>query len=121
VSASSIENGTATDIRILVSFEDGFHAYQETIAAAIRIVRPNAEVITIEPVDIRETVKRFRPDVIIGSPLARADVEGVPAWVELSLDPAKPSRVNVNGCYSETVNPTLDKLLDIMDEVVPLF
>ena len=118
--SANIENGTATAIKILVSFEDGFHAYRDTIAAAIRIVRPNAEVITIEPVDIRETVKRFRPDVVIGSPLARADVEGVPAWVELSLDPAKPSRVTLNGCYSETVNPTLDKLLDIMDEVIPL-
>jgi hypothetical protein len=118
--SANIENETATDIRILVSFEDGFHAYRDTIAAAIRIVRPNAEVVTIEPVDIRETVKRFHPDVIIGSPLTRADVEGVPAWVELSLDPAKPSRVNVNGCYSETVNPTLEKLLVIMDEVVPL-
>jgi hypothetical protein len=112
--------GPATDIRVLISFEDGFHAYRDTIAAAIRIVRPNAEVVTVEPVDIRETVKRIRPDVVIGSPLTMADVEGVPAWVDLSLDPAKPSRVNVNGCYSETVNPTLDKLLVVMDEVVPL-
>ena len=118
--STSIELGAATDIRVLISFEDGFHAYRDTIAAAIRIVRPNAEVVTVEPVDIRETVKRIRPDVLIGSPLTRDDVEGVPAWVELSLDPAKPSRVNLNGCYSETVNPTLDKLLDIMDEVVPL-
>jgi hypothetical protein len=118
--STSNEDETATEIRILISFEEGFHAYRDTIAAAIRIVRPNAEVVTVEPVDIRETVKRFRPDVVIGSPLARDDVEGVPAWIELSLDPAKPSRVNLNGCYSETVNPTLDKLLVIMDEVVPL-
>ena len=117
---TSIDLGSATDIRILISFEDGFHAYRDTIAAAIRIVRPNAEVITVEPVDLRGTVKRFRPDVIIGSPLKRADVESVPAWVDLSLDPAKPSRVFLNGCYSETVNPTLDKLLVIMDDVVPL-
>jgi hypothetical protein len=112
--------GPATDIRVLISFEDGFHAYRDTIAAAIRIVRPHAEVVTVEPEDMSETVKRFRPDVVIGSPLTKADVEGVPAWVDLSLDPAKPSRVNVNGCYSETVNPTLDKLLVVMDEVVPL-
>ena len=118
--STNIEHEAETDIRILVSFEDGFHAYRDTIAAAIRIVRPDAEVVTVEPGDIRATAKRFRPDVIIGSPLTRADVEGVPAWVELSLDPAKPSRVNVNGCYSETVNPTLDKLLVIMDDVVPL-
>ena len=118
--STSIDHEAATDIRILVSFEDGFHAYRDTIAAAIRIVRPNAEVVTVKPVDICGTAKRFRPDVIIGSPLTRDDVEGVPAWVELSLDPAKPSRVNVNGCYSETLNPTLDKLLVIMDEVVPL-
>jgi hypothetical protein len=118
--STNIEFGTATDLRVLISFEDGFHAYRDTIAAAIRIVRPNAEVMTVEPADIHETVKRFRPDIVIGSPLARADVKGVPAWVDLSLDPAKPSRVNLNGCYSETINPTLDKLLVIMDEVIPL-
>ena len=114
------EHEAAPDIRILVSFEEGFHAYRDTLAAAIRIIRPNAEVVTVEPMEIRPTAKRFRPDVIIGSPLTKADVEGVPAWVELSLDPAKPSRISLNGCYSETVNPTLDKLLVIMDEVVPL-
>lgn len=110
----------APDIRILISFEAGFHAYRDTIATAIRIVRPNAEVVTVEPKDIGETTKHFRPDIMIGSPLSEADVEGVPAWVELSLDPSKPSRVNLNGCYSEEINPTLDKLLVIVDEVVPL-
>lgn len=118
--SSGSENGVATDIRILISFEDGFHAYRDTIATAIRIVRPNAEVVTVEPKDIGETTKHFLPDIMIGSPLSEADVEGVPAWVELSLDPAKPSRLSLNGCYSEAINPTLDKLLVIVDEVVPL-
>jgi hypothetical protein len=118
--STAFEDGAATEIRILISFEDGFHAYRDTIATAIKIVRPDAEVVTVEPADIGETTKRFPPDIMIGSPLTEADVEGVPAWVELSLDPAKPSRINLNGNYSEAVNPTLDTLLVIVDEVVPL-
>ena len=116
---NSIEHDIAPDIRAIISFEQGFQAYQGALAAAIRILRPSAEVITVEPEKIHGAVKRFNPDIIIGSPLNMADVEGVPAWVELSLDPAQSSRVSVNGCYSEMVNPTLDKLLVIIEEVVP--
>ena len=113
---SAIEDGEATDIRVIVAFEWAFHAYQETLAAAIRILRPDAEVITIEPEKIGEAAKRFGPDVVIGSTFDEAEVESVPVWVELSPDPSRASRVRMYGDYSEIVNPTLDKLLVILEE-----
>jgi hypothetical protein len=114
--ASGIEDGEATDIRVIVSFERAFHAYQETLAAAIRILRPDAEVITVKPHKIGGAAERFGPDVVIGSTFDEADVEGVPVWVELSPDPSRASRIRMYGDYSEMVNPTLDKLLVILEE-----
>jgi hypothetical protein len=116
----SIENGEWTEIKIIVAFEDEFRAYQGTLAAAIRILRPEAEVVTAEPEKISGVAKRFGPDIIIGSPCKDADLEGVPAWIELSLDPAQLTKVNVDGEYSEMANPTLDKLLAIIEKVAQL-
>ena len=114
--ASGIEDGEAADIKVIVAFEKAFHAYQEALAAAIRILRPDAEVMTIEPEKISGAARRFGPDVVIGSTFDEAEVEGVPVWVELSPDPSRASRVRMYGEYSEMVNPTLDKLLAILEE-----
>lgn len=116
----NLENEEWTEIRIIVAFEDEFHAYQGTLAAAIRILRPEAEVMTAEPTKISWVAKRFLPDIVIGSPYKDTDLEGVPAWIELSLDPAQVTKVNVDGQYSEIANPTLDKLLAIIEEVAQL-
>lgn len=114
----SIENDEWAEIKIIIAFEDEFHAYQGTLAAAIRILRPEAEVVTAEPEKLRGVASRFGPDIVIGSPCK--DLEGVPAWIELSLDPAQVTKVSVDGEYSEMANPTLDKLLAIIEEVAQL-
>ena len=116
----SFENEEWTEIKIIVAFEDEFRAYQGTLAAAIRILRPEAEVMTAEPEKISWVAKRFLPDIVIGSPYKDTDLEGVSAWIELSLDPAQVTKVNVDGQYSEIANPTLDKLLAIIEEVALL-
>jgi hypothetical protein len=116
----SFENNEWTEIRIIIAFEDEFRAYQETLAATIRILRPEAEVTTAEPEKISWVAKRFSPDIVIGNTCKDTDLEGVPAWIDLSLDPAQVTRVNVDGEYSEIANPTLDKLLAIIEEVAQL-
>jgi len=116
----SIEPKEWTKIRIIVAFEAEYYAYQGTLAATIRILRPDAEVVAAELERIDEVVKRFGPDIVIGSPFKDADLDGVRAWVELSLDPAQLTKVNVDGKYSEMFNPTLDKLLVIIEKVAQL-
>jgi hypothetical protein len=112
--------GTGTErekkggVRVILAFEDGFDTYQGMLVAALRILRPDAEVLTVEPGEIGGA-GRFSPHVVIGGPFEEADVRDVPAWVELSLDPTRSTRVKVDGNYSEMVNPTLDKLLAIID------
>jgi hypothetical protein len=116
----SLANEEWTEIKIIIAFEDEFRAYQSTLAATIRLLRPDAEVVTAEPEKISGVAKRFGPDIVIGSRCKDADLEGVPAWIELSLDPAQVTKVNVDGEYSEMANPTLDKLLAIIEEVAHL-
>src|SRR5918995_4291021 len=114
------KNGETIYFRVVVCFENNYRAYRDTLAVAIRILRPDAQIVTVNPEEIGATAKQFGPDVVIGSPIKKADMENVPAWVELSLDPARSSKVNVRGYYSEIVNPTLDKLMMIIEEVAPM-
>ena len=107
----------ALEIKIIVSFEDTFRAYQGALSAAIKILRPDVEVKTVELDELGEMVGRFEPDIVIGSGFDEEYVRGVPGWVGLSLDPARSTTVNVGGKCTEIVNPTLDKLLLIIEEV----
>ena len=107
-------------IKILIAIEDEFRAYRQTLGAAIGILRPDAEVVTVEAHEIRGVVERSGPDVVICSLPKDSDVNCVRAWIELSLDPTQPTRVRVDGEYSEMINPTLDALLVIIDEVEQL-
>ena len=109
-----------TRIKILVAIEDEFRAYRQTLAAAIRILRPDAEVVTVETHEMRGVVERSGPDIVICSLPKDGDTNCVRAWVELSLDPTQPTKVRVDGEYSEMINPTLDALLVIIDEVEQL-
>lgn len=104
-----------TRLKILVAFEEEFCAYRQTLAATIGILRPEAEVTTAEPEEVGGLVERSDPDIVICSrPKHR---NGVRAWIELPIDPTQPTKVRVDGRYSEMINPTLDAILAIVDEV----
>ena len=109
-----------TGIKIIIGFDDEYHAYRETLAATIRILRPEAEVMTVEQEKIGAVVKRFGPDIVIGGQFKDGVLDDVRAWIELALDPTQSTKVRVDGQYSEVVNPTLDKLLVIIEEVAQL-
>jgi hypothetical protein len=107
-------------MRILVSFEPGYLAYQGAIAAAIRILRPRTEVQTTTPDALGEEVERFDPELVICSRPNTVDPGGRIAWVELSLETTRPSKICVGGHHSEPTNPTLEALLEVIDEVEKL-
>ncbi len=107
-------------MRILVSFEPGYLAYQGAIAASIRILRPHAEVQTTTPDALGEEVERFDPELVICSRPNTVDPGGRIAWVELSLESTRPSKICVGGRHSEPTNPTLEVLLEVIDEVEKL-
>ncbi|HJQ29068.1 MAG TPA: hypothetical protein VJ827_06985 [Rubrobacter sp.] len=65
-------------------------------------------------------MESYGPDIVICSQPKDCDANFLRAWIELSLDPTQPTKVRVDGEYSEVINPTLDALLVIIDEVVQL-
>jgi hypothetical protein len=90
------------------------------IASAIRVLRPHAEVETATLDTLGEEIERFDPDLVICSRPNTVDPDGRIAWVELSVDPTRPSKICVGGRYSESTNPTLEVLLAVIDEVEEL-
>ena len=105
-------------MRILVSFEDEYRAYREMIAAGIRILRPHAEVETANPDALEEETTRLEPEVVIcGRPNAAESNDGL-AWIELSLDPSRPTNIRVGDRRWESTNPTLEELLGIIDDTL---
>jgi hypothetical protein len=105
------------EIKILVSFEDNYRSYRETIAAAIRILRPHAELATSDLDELEEVMARSDLDLVICSRPRIESSDGVVAWVEINLDLVGPARICVGGHYSEQNNSSLERLLEIIDEV----
>jgi F420-dependent methylenetetrahydromethanopterin dehydrogenase len=103
--------------RILVAFEDEYRAYREVIAAAIRVLRPGAQVESSNLDALAQEVERLDPHVVICSRPNTVDPGGRPAWVVLPTDPTRPARTCVGGRYSERSNPTVEVLLRVVDEV----
>jgi hypothetical protein len=64
-----------------------------------------------------EKVDRFDPQVVISSLSRTAGSDSVSAWIELSIDPARPTKIHTGERCSEMLNPTLDKMLAVIDEL----
>ncbi len=62
-------------------------------------------------------MERFDPQVVISSQPRIASADGVSAWIELSVDSTRPTKIHAGGRCSEMSNPTLDKLLTVVDEL----
>ena len=107
-------------MRILVAFDPEYQTYQGVIAASVRILRPHAEVKTATLDRLGDEVKRFDPELVICSRPNTVDPGGKIAWVELSVLTTRPSKICVDGRYSESINPTLEILLSVIDEVEEL-
>ncbi len=103
--------------RILVAFEDEYLAYREVIAAAIRVLRPGAQVESANLDALAQGIERLDPHVVICTRPNTVDPGRRPAWVVLPTAPIRPARICSGGRYSERVNPTVEVLLGIVDEV----
>ena len=107
-------------MRILVAFGDDYRTYRDVIAAGISILRPRVEVETASLETLGERIEHYGPELVICCGHEAAPSGGVPAWVELSIDPTLPAKISVGGRYSERTNPTLEVLLTVIDEVEEL-
>ena len=108
-------------MRVLVAFDEAYRVYGETIADAIRHSHPSLEAQAIDYAALEEVVHRCDPHLVICSPpVPHNPISTREAWVELSLDTERPSRIRLGEQRWETLNPSLEELLSVVDEVEKL-
>jgi hypothetical protein len=104
-------------VRVLVAFEEEYHAYRDVMAAAIEVLRPRAEVETSALEGLGEQIEAFDPDLVICTRANIVDHGRRTAWIELSVDPLRPTKVCVDGQYTYRSNLSLEALVAVVDEV----
>jgi hypothetical protein len=97
-----------------VAFEDNYHAYRETIAAVLRILRPEAEVKSTTLEELEGELERFDPEVVICSGHKEVESGTRLVWIELPVDPTMPTKISVGGRDFERTNPTVEELLEVI-------
>jgi hypothetical protein len=102
-----------TGLRILVANE--LRSYRETLAAAIRILRPNTEVFAIDPDKLDSEVERLRPQLVICSHATPTVKSQSLAWVELYPEHGSVSVVSVGGECSTIAWIELADVLRVID------
>ena len=106
-------------MRILVAFEDTYRAYGDALAKAIRSAYPRLEVLEIAGLrELQAQVALFDPHLLISIshtvPLANG--HGRFSWVELCVDPNRPSLICIDGQRRESLNPSLRELFDVLEQ-----
>jgi hypothetical protein len=104
-------------MRVLVAFEEQLRTGGEAIASAIRRHRPRVEVTVAGSGDVEREAICFDPHLVISSVLSPTDVSGRLAWVFLSPDPEKTSEICLGAERREMLNPSLEELFSVLDEV----
>jgi hypothetical protein len=104
-------------IRVLVAFEESYRTYRETIAVTLRILRPEVEVKSTTLETLEGELERFDPQVVICSGHKEVESGTRLAWIELSVDPTMPTKFSVGGRRFERTNPTMEALLEVIEEV----
>ena len=101
-------------MRILIAIEP--RSYGQVIGNAIERLRPRLEVV-VEPEDLVPEAEHLRSELLFshlrGSDMPAGEVR---SWVELSVEPDRPSTACVNGQLKKITELDLDGLLSIVDE-----
>ena len=104
------------ETRILIAIEDEYRAYREVIAAGLEALRPGTEVAAVGLDRLEGELARLDPEVVVCSRPEPAGSGARLAWIELSLDTTRPTKVSVGGRHFEATNLMLEELLAVIDE-----
>ena len=108
------------EMRVLIAYEERHHLYSEAIEALLRWRRPHIAVINVPLEGLADQLELFVPHLVVCSESNTVDPGGMVAWIELSPEPAEPSKVCLDGEHSEVSNPGLCELLEVVDEAEEL-
>jgi hypothetical protein len=105
------------EMQVLLAFDEAHRAYGDFISAAIRRARPDLEAEAVVREALEEELHNSDPYLVICSPpVPDNPVSSRVAWVELSVDPQRPSRIRLDEQRWEKLNPSLEEVLWVVDE-----
>jgi hypothetical protein len=99
--------------RVLVAHEP--RAYREALAAALRALRPEAEVVVVEPQDLDGEASRRRPDLVFCSRLGEPVRSRARAWALLYPGGARRVETCVAGRRAAAADLGLAAALALLD------
>ena len=94
--------------------------YRETLALSIHRRHPDFDVLLALPWALDGRAERFDPQLVVCSRPNTLASRRCAAWVELPLDPTRPTKICVAGRCSKRINPPIAVLLAVIDEVEQL-
>ncbi len=100
-------------MRILVANEP--RSYREVMAAAILLLRPGCDVITVDPNDLDGVVTRLRPEVVMCSRLTLAVLNGATSWMLLYPDGESGAVCSVDGHHRPIAVVEFGEILALID------
>jgi hypothetical protein len=108
------------EMRVLIAYEERYHVYSDAVEDLLRRCRPHISVMNVPLEELEDQLKRFDPHLVVSSESNTVDPGGLAAWIELSPEPAEPSKFCVGGQHSKASNPSLAELLVVVDEAKEL-
>jgi hypothetical protein len=107
-------------MRILIAYEDSHRSYGQTLAGAIRGLRPVVETAVVQVRELEAEVGRFDPHLVVCNRPNTLDPGGRLAWLRLSDEPEEPSEFCLAGRRWGAENPGLDEVLAFIEETEKL-
>ena len=95
-------------------------AYRDVMAAAFRDLRPELEIITVEPDDLGAYLAQSEPAVVVYSQQGDGLPPRVFAWVLLYPDGENRATVSVAREQTSYADMEFDQLLGVLDRTVAL-
>lgn len=91
-------------------------SYRQAMAAAITVLRPDVEILLVDPEALDLEVARSSPDLVVCSRVTPTVEAGVGAWVDLYPEGERRATVSIDGRRVETTGVELDDLLSLIDQ-----
>jgi hypothetical protein len=108
------------ELRVLIAYEDSHRSYGQTMASAIRRLRPAAEVSVVQVHELGSVVGGQAPHLVVCNRSNTVAPGSRAAWARLSNEPEEASEFCLDGQRREIKNPGFDELLAIIDETAEL-
>ena len=94
-------------------------AYADTIAAAVRALRPHLRVTMVTPVDLDGAANAMAPALVLASQPPRLLLPSVRAWIELYPGGSNHAVIHRAGDQTTIADIDFATLLALIDEVLP--